>query len=265
MTPRPAPLELPGSDLQVLLADGSTLEAKPIVQIAADLPGGFGFGDFGEELDGHPRTFTYTCVVGGDIWKGDTADLEQRVTPFTEKRFETSGDLAVAACVVYVYPDWLRDSIRANWWYMLDATSSVGAQIGYAIDRLRKRRGLGGLGLWNRLIVVDRIAVHPTFRHQWVGARLLAHAILDRFSGMGDVAALAAYPMHNPFDDATPLRSEGAVRNLVRYYQRLGFRRALPRERITAKEPVVMYVSLNEHVAPPEPLRFRGLDPIGVR
>lgn len=263
MTPRPAPIELPGADLQVPLADGGKLEATPLVKIEVDLPGGFGFGNFDEEVDGNPRTFVYRCVVGGDIWDGEAADLEALLTGYTREHYEKTADLVVAECVVYIYPEWLRNQMRANWAYWLDATSDIAADIGVAIERLERRR-TQSLGLWNRLIMIDRIAVHPAFRGQWVGARLLAHAILDRFSGMGDVVAFGAYPMHNPFDGATPLLSEGSVRSLVRYYQRLGFRRAT-RERITKDEPVIMYLALNDFVAPMDRLNFRGLEPIGVR
>ena len=82
------------------------------------------------------------------------------------------------------------------------------------------------------LFWLRRLDVHPKLRGQEIGARLMPQALWTVRRVSGDLAVLEAFPTESLFDVAAPTRTASAVRRLVSYYERVGFRRSRPSERI---------------------------------
>ena len=79
------------------------------------------------------------------------------------------------------------------------------------------------------------LGLHPAFRGQNIGARLLAHALFHLHRCEFDLAVLEAFPMKTIFDSKVPPRTVAAVRKLVSYYEWVGFKRSRPEERIRCR------------------------------
>jgi GNAT superfamily N-acetyltransferase len=91
-----------------------------------------------------------------------------------------------------------------------------------------------------RVFYFQQVYVHPEFRGQRLAARLMAHAPWRLATDYSDVVLLEARPIVCRYTDAEPVCTPGTVGRLVRYCERVGFKRWTPDVPITSSH-VEMY------------------------
>ncbi len=185
-------------------------------------------------------------------WQG----LETFVTERTREQF-ANGELVVAVLRVEEFPVRIRSDLGLSWFLWLDAIDSDTAVAGTVADEIQEARDSFAL-LDGSLFYIRGLSVHPAFGGQQLGARLVAHALWAMQRSTGDTTVLLAKPTENYFTAGEPACGVREIRRLVRYYERMGFVRAEPDERIRAREPVAMYALFGENRLP-----FRGLGELG--
>jgi GNAT superfamily N-acetyltransferase len=137
-----------------------------------------------------------------------------------------SPEVTIGRLTVGEYPDRFRyDRAQrsvVSWFEWLDADGTeLGALADKAEDDVRFNFAPGD----GSLFWFVRLGVHPAFRRQHLGARLLAHAlwVLPRHSE--DLALMKVMPIECMFGGPPPVRTRAAILRLTRYYQRLGLKR----------------------------------------
>jgi len=168
----------------------------------------------------------------------------------------------VARLEIEEHPRITKHRLRSTWGAWLRAVDSTSALIGDVLDRMEGEDAGNEATdrLDGSLFHIRTVAVHPAFRGQAIGRRLIAHTLWTMHRGYGDVAMILLFPGFNPLDPSAsqPDQSASAVRKLCRYYQKLGFRRSVA-GRALGHEAVPMHVFFGM-----EPLHVSGLNEIGV-
>ena len=92
-----------------------------------------------------------------------------------------------------------------------------------------------------RAFHLQQLYVHPAFREQQLAARLLAHVTWLLATDPSDVVLLEAHPITCYYTGEAPVRTPERVERLVRYYERVGFRRWRPDAPITGGKVEMYY------------------------
>jgi GNAT superfamily N-acetyltransferase len=146
----------------------------------------------------------------------------------------------VARLSIRQYPDHLREALGLTWEEWLEEMEEdVAGALADAITESHPD------SLWGGTLYHFRdLQVHPEFRGQHLGARLLAHALWMLLSGPRDLAVMYAMPMPDRFqrDGTEPPRDPDAVKRLTRYYRRLGLHVWPRRGRVTGKEATALWM-----------------------
>ncbi len=131
---------------------------------------------------------------------------------------------------VTVFNDRVRAASGESWFTAVDRLDSGVAELVAAIDDDPE------VGIPGSVFVFEELDVHPAFRGQRLGARLMASAtflLLDDY----DTAVLEAYPKIGAFDKERSPETQETVDQLVTYYARLGFKRWKPRRKREPESP----------------------------
>lgn len=182
--------------------------------------------------------------------------LEPCSTQRTREEF-ANGELVVARMGIEEFPVMRYHDLRQRWGVWLDAIDGDAASAGFVADQLRAGEDSFAL-LDGSLLFVRGVSVHPALQGQQIGARLIAHALWALHRAGGDVAVLLAKPTENLFTGEAPRCGVRDIQRLVRYYERMGFERSHPEERVRAGTAVSMHLHLEN------PLPFRSLGEMGV-
>jgi GNAT superfamily N-acetyltransferase len=186
------------------------------------------------------------------------AALEPYVAEHGRTSYER-GELTIARMNVEEFPVARQRDLREGWFYWLDAIDGDTAVAGEVADRLVDDEGTFAL-LDGSLFYIRGVSVHPAFQGQQIGARLVAHGLWALHRSTGDVAILLAKPSKNAFTGEESRCGVRDIRRLARYYERMGFERSAPEERIRAGEPVTMHLLLGEFRLPFQSLGTMGID-----
>lgn len=189
-------------------------------------------------------------------------DLESIAFPGTQPHL-TGEDpsFVVGRIELEEHPRITKWRLQMSWGDWLRAIDSESALLGDILDSLEDSVSptVSIEPYQGSLFHIRRVAVHPAFQGQAVGRRLIAHALWTMHRGIGDVAMIPVLPTANPLGvDEKPDQSPAAIRQLSRYYQRMGFQRSVP-GKFVAGEPVPMH-----HFFGVEPLRVSGLHELGI-
>lgn len=165
----------------------------------------------------------------------------------------------IASAQIDEFPARFSWDLKTSWFNWLDSMDGDLAVVGELADELMEHDGSLAL-ICGSLLYLRSVDVHPAFRGQQIGARLVAHALWSLSRSTGDVAALLAKPVRSEFREGEPDCSAAAIRRLAGYYRRMGFERSRPRERFRDNGAVLMHARIGEFTLP-----FRGLGGMGVK
>lgn len=139
-----------------------------------------------------------------------------------------AGEFVVArlTCQEFVAAD--RWTLGVTWHEWLDQYDSETSLVGAAADVIHEDEDSLAL-VFGSLVYLQRLEVHPRFRGQRIGLRLIGHTLLSLSRAEGDTAVMLVRPVESSFDpdeNAKPTRR--AARRLVNYYRRIGFEYVYP-------------------------------------
>lgn len=164
-----------------------------------------------------------------DGWNKDATDprwpeMKQYVVPKTRAAYEEDGQLIIARLRVIEFPAAHRYDVGERWVVVLSDFDVEGSEIAVMVEELYEADDNTCL-LDGGLFFMVRLDVHPAFRGQQIGARLIGSALWQLHRSGGDVAALLAKPVACDFGgEQKPPVTVRAIRRLVRYYERMGFK-----------------------------------------
>ena len=158
------------------------------------------------------------------------------------------------------YPDYLRCDCSGrpgiSWFDWLDGE---GTELGAIADRTQHQARYEFAPSQGSLFWCKRRSVHPAFRGQHLGARLLAHALWTLPRRVEDLALMEVMPMDGEFGGPPPVRTRAAILGLARYYERLGLTRWRTRRSPRALPPDAIIAEGSAEIAPPV-LYHRGAE-----
>jgi GNAT superfamily N-acetyltransferase len=142
---------------------------------------------------------------------------------------------------VYEWMELQRSKQRASWYDLLDFDHDSASLAEFVSDIVEDTRGDYDMALVEgSLYLIKDLQVHPPFRGQCLGLRLMAHAIQALNRSGSDVFVCQAMPMPSMFEaqPANPGRDRESVKRLAAYYRQLGFRTW---RRTKQNEPIVLW------------------------
>jgi len=260
-------LELPGPEIRLTLPGVGEIDVEPDVEHTARTRW-MGFADADECMAITEHVFD--CFVERYRLEGDLPGLERsdsglpRATggeqwraymqPFMLAHHpEGLNDehLHIARLEVRECPRIVCDALAdGDWLRWLDAVGDDGrtgiaelvGEFTSEDNEQNEELGLEFPLLDGSLFWLRQLGVHPAFRGQRIGARLMAHAMWALHRAVGDLAVLEAHPTKTVFDAEEPTGTTvDTIARLVAYYERVGFLRSRPGQPI-GDRAVAMHV-----------------------
>lgn len=233
-----AALNVLGASVRLPMHTGGFLEREPVIYHDASFRTCHGFVDLDGVYGSPPvrHTLTLTLPLCGTEYAHNRASLrsvtglafEVRETP---EEGEPGWEVVVARLTMAQLNSRHRDVLRTSWHEWLDSIDGDLAWVGSFLDHATEEPDeyesdlIGGA-----LFHIYNVGVHPAFRGQDVGLRLIAHALLNASTGLNDAATLIAADAPNGWDGRGRDQTRARARALARHYARLGFSEVDERE-----------------------------------
>ena len=219
-----------------------------------------GFADCDGLYDHPPISHVIDVTISHDELEiGEEEWWAKLTATFRPEGSEGEEWVRIASAQIDEFPARFSWDLNTSWFNWLDSMDADLAVVGELADELMEHDDSLAL-ICGSLLYLRSVDVHPAFRGQQVGARLVAHALWSLSRSTGDVATLLAKPVRSEFREREPDCSAAAIRRLAGYYRRMGFERSRPRERFRDNGAVLMHARIGEFTLP-----FRGLGGMGVK
>ena len=231
-TRRPTgPLSVLGAAVRLPMQDGTMVESEPLIYHEASFRTCHGYVDPDGVYSDPPirHTLTLTLPLGdtefaeerGSLPTVSEVPLEVRAAPDGS---DSGRELIVARLTMAQLNSRYRDLVGTSWHEWLDSIDSDLAWVGSFLDEAADDPEeyecdlIGGA-----LFHIYNVGVHPAFRGQNVGLRLIAHALVITSAGLNDAATLIAADAPNGWDQRERDQTRTRANALARHYARLGF------------------------------------------
>jgi len=255
--------EFDGVSSSILLPPPDQLEIDPDVEQRVTIPTCPGLLDHEFLIQGSAIRIEFEVLLTREVIDNgvDKASVSRRVWKNLatlvpgglEQRFRKREQFLVAFLNVDEFPvDW---GFADDWLERLDSVDADCGSLAPMVESLHRKakRDFWFSFTSGSLFHMRRLEVHPSFRGQQIGGRLLLHALAQVGRSIGDVAVLNAVPIRTLFENCPADQRAKAVRALVRYYRRIGFKR-WGRGSIKDGDSVPMYARFGECLIKPQGL-----------
>lgn len=168
----------------------------------------------------HKITVTLSTEILLDEYAVSVEDLwKEGYTIISDGSYDA---VVVAQIRVREFPNRLRELMSIGWADWLDMFDGDTYQAGIRADEVMEDLDFLGVLQDGSLFLFEDLHVHPRFRGQNVGLRLIRHLLVVLNRANGDFAILFANPRNSIYGD----NDETCIDNkyaLARYYERAGF------------------------------------------
>lgn len=242
----PGALHLIDTTIRTHRPDGTLTLETPLIHHSIEAQTSTGFHDpqrgYGEAPFRH--TFTVTLPIEGE----DPEEERHLVNQLSAAQFEIKSapagydhtlEVIVATTEIQQFPSRFQEGDDTVWSEWLDSIDSDLSWVGCIADRIRDRSENGELLSGGHLFYISKLNVHPRFRGQKIGLRLLAHALLAVSHSTHDVTILIATDLPGLWDPRPREQTRKRAQSLARYYQQLGFRET---ESAEGRRLIAMYL-----------------------
>ncbi|WP_260870913.1 GNAT family N-acetyltransferase [Paenibacillus xylanexedens] len=138
--------------------------------------------------------------------------------------FEKNEDqIVVARLEVTEFPNEWKEEMRGSWFCWLDVLDGDYAVIGERADRIVNEDIYGEVLEYGNLYYIQRLDVHPEFRGQEVGLKLIQHTFKYMLRNANGIVFVIAKPMKSKLSKKSDV-FRSSIR-LSNYYKRCGFKR----------------------------------------
>jgi len=185
--------------------------------------------DFNEDYQ--PICHTISVVVSME-----SIELECKLTDEGEKHIKTryhfddqEDQIVIARLEITEFPNEWKVEMDTSWFYWLDALDGDHAVIGNRADEIVHDDLYENAFQGGSLYYLERLDVHPDFRGNKLGLKLIQHTFKYMLRNANGIVLLIAKPMKSALSKDT-----GTFKNssrLSNYYKRCGFKRIKSKSR----------------------------------
>jgi len=148
--------------------------------------------------------------------------------------------LVLAKLCITEFPDAWRQEIGESWFDWLDAIDADHAVIGARADQIENEDLFDDPFLFGSLFFIYRLDVHPSFRRNKTGIKLIQHTFKYLIRDASGMAFLIAKPMKSTFTNCNEQFIDS--KRLARYYSSIGFKKISNRR----SKDIVMEIPLQK-------------------
>ncbi|MDQ0170510.1 GNAT family N-acetyltransferase [Paenibacillus tundrae] len=166
-----------------------------------------------------------------------TEDIENQIKA---KYYVEDNQIIIASLDITEFPDEWRLEMGMSWFYWLDALDGDHAIVGERANQIVEEDIYEDHFDYGSLYYIQRVDVHPNFRGEKIGIKLINHAFKYLLRNANGIVFLFAKPMQSTLSKAQSKFNSSS--RLSNYYKHCGFKRA-SKERSKA---ILMEVPVHE-------------------
>ncbi|WP_260871281.1 N-acetyltransferase [Paenibacillus sp. Y412MC10] len=183
----------------------------------------FPHSEFNEEYQ--PIYHTISVVVSMEQIDMECTLTQEVENQLKEKYYleENEDQLVVARLEITEFPNEWKEEMGDSWFNWLDALDGDYAVIGERADRIVNEDIYGEAFEYGSLYYIQRLDVHPEFRGQEVGLKLIQHTFKYMLRNANGMVFLIAKPMKSKLSKKSNVFKSSS--RLSNYYKKCGFKR----------------------------------------
>ncbi|AWP28109.1 GNAT family N-acetyltransferase [Paenibacillus sp. Cedars] len=179
------------------------------------------------------------------VYPLDLIELEYSLTEEIEnqikaKYYVEDNQIIIASLNITEFPDDWKEEMETSWFNWLDVLDGDHAIIGARADQIVDEDVYNEHFHFGSLYYIQRLDVHPNFRGEEIGIKLINHTFKYLLRNAQGIVFLIAKPMQSKLSESQ--LDFNSSSGLSRYYKRCGFKR-VTKER---SKSILMEVQVNK-------------------